>query len=80
MVLPAPPPPSGDISIDSTIIAAKLNLDVAGQVTEVPADGAIDVIKINVTAQTGIDLEGNNDITVVGTNSTQSGSDIIQQH
>ena len=45
----------------------------------VTGSGAITATLLNVTANTGIDLTGPNDITTIGTNQTNSGPDFINQ-
>jgi hypothetical protein len=45
----------------------------------VTGSGAITAALLNVTANTGIDLTGQNDITAIGTNETNSGPDYINQ-
>jgi hypothetical protein len=45
----------------------------------VSGSGPITAALLNVTADTGIDLTGANDITAIGTNETNSGPDFINQ-
>jgi fibronectin-binding autotransporter adhesin len=69
---------SGNLAIASTGIldANTVTLTAAAKATEATA-GQIDTALINVTADTGIDLIGNNDITTVGTDQTNSGPNTI---
>ncbi len=69
---------SGDLNINDTLDAG--NLTLVSSLGEVDGTGAITANVINVTADTGINLDGtNNDIRRIGTNSTNSGPDVINQ-
>jgi filamentous hemagglutinin family protein len=68
---------SGDLVISGPIDGNTVTLGSAAG--EVDGTGAITARLLNVTADTGIDLTGPNDITTIGTNSTNSGPDIINQ-
>lgn len=66
---------SGDLDIDGTLAGKIVTLgSTAG---EVQGSGAITAKVLNVTADTGIDLVGANDIRKIGVNHTNSGPDII---
>ncbi|MGD0142967.1 MAG: filamentous hemagglutinin N-terminal domain-containing protein [Rhizomicrobium sp.] len=70
---------SGNIDIASMIEANTLTLESAGKAHE-RSDGAIDVGLLNVTAQTGIDLDSaDNDIATIGTDTTASGPNKINK-
>jgi hypothetical protein len=71
-----------DIKGATTSLSGVLTLSsIAGSVNEA-ADGTSAVVTglLNVTANTGIDLVGHNNILAIGTNHTNSGSDVIKQH
>jgi hypothetical protein len=68
---------SGDLVVEDALDAG--NLTLVSSLGEVEGSGAITANVINVTANTGIDLTGSNNIRRIGTNSTASGSDVINQ-
>jgi hypothetical protein len=70
----------GNIDVDGAVQAKTLMLVSTGAVSE-SAAGALDVNKIDVTAQTGIDLDSDlNDITKIGTDTTASGPNMINKN
>jgi hypothetical protein len=67
---------SGNLSVHGTLDASTVTLVTAGEATQSSTSG-ITAGTLNVTAQTGIDLVGNNDIKKVGTRKTKSGPNTI---
>ena len=72
---------TGDIAVNGEIDASSLTLRaITGALTEADPDGAIKVGVLNATAKTGITLgSSGNQITTVGTDTTKSGPNTIQQ-
>ncbi len=66
---------SGDLVVDGALDAHKMTL--GSTLGQVYGTGAITTALLNVTADTGIDLTGPNDIKKLGTNQTNSGPDVI---
>jgi hypothetical protein len=68
---------SGNLLINGPVEGNTVTLgSTQGSVT---GSGAITATLLNVTANTGIDLTGQNDITAIGTNQTNSGPDFINE-
>jgi len=71
---------SSNMAIDAAITGNTVNLTTGGNVTESSA-GAITASLLNVTANTGISLTStSNDITTIGTDTTNSGPNTIDQN
>ncbi len=69
---------TGDVVVDGALDAG--NLTLVSSLGEVDGTGAIAANVINVTADTGIDLDGtSNNIHHIGTRATNSGPDVINQ-
>jgi mucin-19 len=66
---------SGDLDIDAALVGQKVTL--GSTLGQVYGTGAITAHHLNVTANTGIDLTGANDIAVLGTDQTNSGPNVI---
>ncbi len=68
---------AGNLLINGAVEGNTVTLgSTLGSVT---GSGPITAALLNVTANTGIDLTGQNDITAIGTNETNSGPDFINQ-
>ena len=71
---------SGDLRIDGPGGLDASTVTLVSDQGEVAGKGAITTNLLNVTANTGIDLDGtNNDIGRIGTDQTNSGSNVIDQ-
>jgi hypothetical protein len=68
---------AGNLLINGTVEGNTVTL--ASTLGSVSGSGPITAALLNVTADTGIDLTGANDITAIGTNETNSGPDFINQ-
>jgi hypothetical protein len=68
---------AGNLLINGTVEGNTVTL--ASSLGSVTGSGPITAALLNVTADTGIDLTGSNDITAIGTNETNSGPDFINQ-
>ena len=66
---------SGDLDISGALEGGRVTR--GSTLGEVYGAGAITANILNVTADTGIDLTGPNDIDKIGTNHTNSGPDVI---
>lgn len=71
---------SGNLAIGQTasLSGGSISLQTAGMAVEA-SSGQIDTSLLNVTAGTGIDLVGQNDIATIGTRNTDSGPNTINQ-
>ncbi len=68
---------SGNLLVNGALDGDTITL--GSSLGEVEGAGTITASELNVTADTGIDLTGPNDIKKIGTNQTNSGPDIINQ-
>ena len=66
---------AGNLTIDGALDGSTITL--VSDLGEVAGTGAITAKLLNVTADTGIDLAGSNDIRKIGINHTNSGPDTI---